>query len=207
MNKLPVPLIERLALQPAQIACLAALVCLAGCDKKETPAADTSTPATSSAPSASAAPSGATASSFASGAALKSAKPNETKYFDLVASHLDPGGSSYFYLNTEEFLSALGKQMNSLRDTVFSNGLQSPEEAATARKAWDTVNRLVTDSGIDQVAGVGLSSIAVSPDLNLNKLFVARVQGQEEGFLWSLFGKAPHPFQLGDMLPSNTALA
>jgi hypothetical protein len=97
--------------------------------------------------------------------------------------------------------------MNSLRDTVFSNGLQSPEEAATARKAWDTVNRLVTDSGIDQVAGVGLSSIAVSPDLNLNKLFVARVQGQEEGFLWSLFGKAPHPFQLGDMLPSNTALA
>jgi len=46
----------------------------------------------------------------------------------------------------------------------------------------------------------------VAPGLFRNKFIAHHPQGAGKGFLWSMFGRAPHPLTAQSMLPANTAL-
>ncbi len=163
---------------------MAALVLLAGCQKKEqAPAPAPAKPA---------------------GPAIISAEKNS---FAEVTSKLDPGGNLYLYLGTEQVLSGLSNRLS-----AASNFLSAlPDIPGTGRQTLDTVfavlGGVVKDSGIGQISGLGMSSIAREPGFYFSKVIVHHYPGQNAGLVWSLFGKSPHPLKQLDLLPENTALA
>ncbi len=82
-----------------------------------------------------------------------------------------------------------------------------PEDTANVNKAFDIVTRLIQDSGIEDVSGVGLSSVEIEKGLFRNKALLHHYPGKGTGFLWQLAGKEPHPLTGLDFLPADTALA
>ena len=160
----------------------AAFLTLNGCSKKEAPATTTAPVETSS---------------------LKSAEPNS---FKEVTSKLDSGGDLYLYLSTEQLLKHLSDGLGKWRDTVSSiPDLGDNQEAVT--NGFNVVTRLIKDSGLENVSGVGMSSIAREPGFYYSKIVVHHYSGQGDGFMWSMFGKQPHELDGLDLLPTDTALA
>ncbi|HEY3863181.1 MAG TPA: hypothetical protein VGO59_14965 [Verrucomicrobiae bacterium] len=169
-------------------AVLAAMaVCFAGCKRNEEPA-----------------PASGGQSAAPSKPAIVSAEKNS---FAEVTSKLDPGGNLYLYLSTEQFLGSLSNGVDSISNIVSS----LPNIPGTGRdaigKIFTVLDSLVKHSGITEVSGVGMSSIAREPGLYYNKFIVHHYPGQNQGFVWSLFGQSPHPLKVLDMLPETTALA
>src|ERR1043166_3033811 len=139
--------------------------------------------------------------------ALKSAEPNS---FEEVAARLDRGGSLYFYLSTEQWLAGLSQQINNLRDFALSSlpgTQQDTAEREKAERAFNIATDLVKKSGLEEITGVGASSFAIEPGVYRNKVFVHHYKDKGSGFIWSAFGKAPHPLTALDLLPADTALA
>ncbi|MEA3209116.1 MAG: hypothetical protein QOE70_2173 [Chthoniobacter sp.] len=139
-------------------------------------------------------------------APVQSAEPNS---FEEVAAQLDRGGALYLYLSTEAWLAGLSQQIESLRDLALSSmpGSQDPAEREQARRTFGILTDLVRKSGLEEITGLGASSLAVEPGIYRNKLFVHHHAGKGNGFMWSALGKAPHPLAALDLLPAETAMA
>jgi hypothetical protein len=136
----------------------------------------------------------------------KSAQHNS---FDDVVAQLDRGGSLYFYLGTEQWLAGLSQQIASLRDLALPTmpAQQDAAERENTIRAFNIVTDLVKKSGIEEITGIGASSVAIDPGFYRNKLFVHHYSGKGNGFLWSAFGGAPHRLDALDFLPADTAFA
>jgi hypothetical protein len=162
-----------------------ALVLLAGCHKKE-----------EMSPPASGLP--------AAKPAIVSAEKNS---FEQVTSKLDPGGNVYLYLSTEQTLSGLSNRLAAASNLVSvlpnipGTGLQ------TLDNIFAVLGGLVQESGVSQISGLGMSSIAREPGFYFSKVVVHHYPGQNAGLIWSLFGQAAHPLRQLDLLPESTALA
>lgn len=134
---------------------------------------------------------------------IVSAEPTS---FKEVTSKLDPGGSFYMYLSTEQALQNLSGKIGTWRDAVSSMpDMQDQQQAIT--NGFNIVTRLVKDSGIEDISGVGMSSIAREPGFYFNKMVVHHYSGQGNGFIWTMFGKEAHELAGLDLLPTNTAMA
>jgi hypothetical protein len=131
--------------------------------------------------------------------------PTETTSFDEVTSKLDPGGNLYLYMSTEQWLANLSGKIGQWRDLAASiPELQNDQRVSGG---FNVVTQLVKDSGIEKISGVGMSSIAREPGVYYTKMVVHHYAGQGDGFLWTMFGKAPHELAGLDLLPANTAAA
>ncbi|EDY17177.1 hypothetical protein CfE428DRAFT_5359 [Chthoniobacter flavus Ellin428] len=137
------------------------------------------------------------------------AKAAPSSGFDAVAQHLDKNGSFYLYLDTAQWLSGLGKQIDMFRQIMLMAPSSSQDQAS--RESMNTgitmVNDLVTKSGLEEISDVGASSISVEPKIYLNKLFIRHSGDKADGFMWSAFGKTPHHLDILDFMPMDTALA
>jgi hypothetical protein len=127
--------------------------------------------------------------------------------FNEVTAQLDPGGNFYMYLGTAQWLDSLSIKVNGWRQTVLNAPNLKPDDAANVNKAFDIVTRLITDSGIEDVSGVGLSSVEIEKGMFRNKALVHHYSGKGTGFLWQLAGQGPHALTGLDLLPTDTALA
>jgi hypothetical protein len=76
-----------------------------------------------------------------------------------------------------------------------------------AGKAFDILNRLIKDSGVEDVSGFGMSSIAREKGFFHSKAMLHHYKGKGSGFLWNLFGQKEHALTSLDLLPASTALA
>src|SRR5215469_12629087 len=134
---------------------------------------------------------------------FKSAEPNS---FQEVTSKLDSGGDLYLYLSTEQWLKNLSDSVGKYRDVVSSiPGLGDNQEAVT--NGFNVVTRLIKDSGLENVSGVGMSSIAREPGVYRTRAVVHHYSGQGDGFIWSILGKQAHDLDGLNLLPADTALA
>src|ERR1700746_263440 len=89
-------------------------------------------------------------------APLESAKIKsaEQTSFKEVTSKLDPGGNLYLYLSTEQWLKNLSDGVEKVRQATES--LQNPQEKQEQiNNAFNVVTRLLKDSGLEDVSGVG----------------------------------------------------
>src|SRR6185437_749578 len=125
---------------------LALLFAGTGCGSKDAQNATPPSSATATSQSAAATPGGK--------AAIVSA---EKTSFDQVTSQLDPGGSIYAYLSMSQWLEGLSERINGWRGPVLSLPNFGSDEKAHVNKAFDLVTRLVKNSGIESVSGVGIS--------------------------------------------------
>jgi hypothetical protein len=131
----------------------------------------------------------------------------EKTSFDEVTAKLDKGGNFYLYLSTEQALTGLSGKMAGFSN-IFGTLPGIPgEKRQTISKVFDFATACLKDSGIEQISGVGMSSIAREPGFYYGKLIVHHYPGRNAGAIWSMFGKAPHPLQELDLLPETTVFA
>jgi hypothetical protein len=169
------------------VACGAALVLFAGCQKKE----ETPPPAPAPAPAA-------------AKPAVVSAVKNS---FDEVTAKLDKGGNFYLYLSTEQVLTNLNNYLAAGSNFVATLPNIPGTGVQTVDKVFTVLDFLLKHSGVSEISGLGMSSIARETNLFYNKVVVHHYPGQNEGLIWSAFGKASHPLKELDLLPESTALA
>ena len=131
----------------------------------------------------------------------------EKTSFTEVTSQLDPGGNFYVYLGTAQWLDGLDTKVGAWRQAFTAMPGLKPDEIANINKAFDIATRLIKDSGIEDVSGVGMSSVEIEKGMFRNKALLHHYPGKGDGFLWQLAGKEPHPLTGLDLLPADTALA
>jgi type II secretory pathway pseudopilin PulG len=127
--------------------------------------------------------------------------------FSDVTSHLEPGGNLYLYLSTEEWFTSLSTQLAQMRDFVNSVPATSAADKRDADRLFTVLGNLVRDSGIEEISGFGMSSVAVEKGLFRSKAILHHYRGKNTGYLWSMFGKQPHTLDGLNLLPANTAFA
>jgi hypothetical protein len=158
-----------------------------GCGKKESPSAPPPKPATAQ-----------TAPAFVSA---------EKTSFTEVTSQLDPGGNFFLYLGTAQWLEHLSGRVEAWRTTFTAMPALKPDDTTNVNKAFDIVTRVIKDSGVEDISGVGMSSIEIEKGLFRNKVLMHHYPGTGTGFLWKLCGKEPHALTGLDLLPADTVLA
>src|SRR5664280_388703 len=131
----------------------------------------------------------------------------EKNSFKEVTSRLDPGGSLYLYLSTEQFLSDLSHKVNAMRPALLSIPNLDTDQQANLARALDLVTNLITQSGVQDVSGFGMSSVASEPGFYHTKSFLHHYPDKGTGFLWNIMGQQAHALAGLEMLPTNTALA
>jgi hypothetical protein len=127
--------------------------------------------------------------------------------FNDLTSHLDPGGNIYLYLSTEELLKGLSQQISQWRALFESIPDANSEDRENIGRVFDVIANLVKNSGVEEVSGFGMSSIAIEKDLYRVTSMLHHYKGDNKGYLWSLFGKKPHSLDGLNLMPSNAALA
>jgi hypothetical protein len=125
--------------------------------------------------------------------------------FQEVTSQLDPGGSLFLYLATDQWLAGLSTNISQVREVLLS--LPGPGNRDQLDRGFELLGRLVKSSGIEDVTGVGASGAPIAPELYRNKMILHHRKGDAQGFLWTMFGNAPHTLHGQSMLPTNTVLA
>ncbi|MEI9864105.1 MAG: hypothetical protein WDN00_06050 [Limisphaerales bacterium] len=145
-------------------------------------------------------------STVPAGGASKFTSAEKTSFAEVTAQ-LDPGGDFYAYLGTAQWLEHLATKVEGWRQNFTNAPDISEDNVANINKAFDIVNHLVTDSGIQDLTGFGASSIEIEKGMFRNKFLMHHYSGTGNGFLWKLGGKEPHALTGLDLLPANTALA
>ncbi len=131
----------------------------------------------------------------------------EKTSFNEVTAQLDPSGNFYLYLGTAQWLEQLSTKVETWQTNFTGAPDLTPENATNINKAFAIVNQLIKDSGIEDMTGLGMSSVEIEKGMFRNKLLLHHYPGNGTGFLWKLCGKEPHPLAGLDLLPADTALA
>jgi hypothetical protein len=135
---------------------------------------------------------------------IQSAEKNS---FQEVTSHLDPGGNLYLYFSTEQLLDGLSAKVSNFRQLVGAIPNVQDADREKIEKAANIVTNLIKSCGIEDVSGLGVSSIASEKEFYHTKALLHHYKGKGSGFLWSLFGQKPHALDALDLLSTNTAAA
>lgn len=133
---------------------------------------------------------------------LISAEPTS---FDAVARHLDQGGGFYFFLSTEDFFKVASAKLEGLQRVALAS--LPVEIRDPAAKKWDFASRIASQSGINEINGFGMSSIAVKPGDYQMKWMLHHDEGKGNGALWKLNGGASDALEIIPWLPEHTAFA
>lgn len=131
----------------------------------------------------------------------------ESSSFNQVSAHLDTGGNFYLFFGAEQWMKGLSEGVSNIWQMVMNLPDMRNKEHETADKALKLVTGLIKKSGAEDVSGVGMSSIAIQKGLYRNKTILHHYPEKNSGFLWTMFGKAPHAITALDMLSVNTAFA
>jgi len=130
----------------------------------------------------------------------------EKTSFDEVTAKLNKGGNLFVYLSTEQTMRGLSNRIAAISNFASAwPGIPSDGREKLGR-VLEALDDFAVNSGINQISGIGMSSIAREPGFYYGKMVVHHYEGQNSGIIWSLFGKAPHPLEL-DLLPESTAMA
>jgi hypothetical protein len=127
--------------------------------------------------------------------------------FDEVTSQLDPGGNFYIYLSTAQWLENLSSKTEQWRDSLSSMPDVTADQKEKIDQAFTVLNHVIQDSGIQDLSGLGASSIEIEPGLFRNKAVLHHYPDKGSGFMWQLAGQPPHPLDGLDLLPTDTAMA
>ena len=131
--------------------------------------------------------------------------------FGEVMSRLDPNGHLYAYLSTEQALARINESLEGLINmaktgTEAGGGLiNNPFVAPIIEGVLGVVEPAYRQSGISEISGVGMSSLAMEEDLWRSKMFVHHLPGKGTGLVWDAFGKQPHTMDVLSLAPDNTA--
>jgi hypothetical protein len=131
----------------------------------------------------------------------------EKNSFAEVTSHLDTGGNLYLYLGTAQWLDGLSTKAGSWRGSLESLPNMKDQDRDNMLHAFDLVTNLIKDSGVEDVSGLGMSSVAIEKGFYRTKIVLHHYPGRGDGLIWTAFGAQPHKLDGLDLLPATTAFA
>ena len=162
---------------------LGCAVLLAGCGKKSSPvpSAGAPTPTTTAQPVAPVPrPVGEQAS----------ATPND---FTTVTAKLDAGGDLFMYWNAAQATAELDKgiglienQVNQIVQIEEADGGWVDEELLATRGLARFARSLISEGGLGEIKGLGMSSLALEEDLFRNRIYLHRDQEKTPGMLFEV---------------------
>lgn len=135
---------------------------------------------------------------------VKSATKNS---FDEVTSQLDKGGNFYLYASTEKLIQTVDEFAASMRKIIATPTSPSEPVNNDGLKVFDFIYNLYKKSGLNEISGIGISSVAIAEDLNHSKIVVHHYKDRNTGLIWQMSAKEPGPQDELGMLPANTVLA
>ncbi len=127
--------------------------------------------------------------------------------FKEVTAKLDVGGCLYGYLSTDQWLGGLSAKVGEIREFVLGLPELKGEERANVEHGFKLAESLIAHSGLESVAGVGLSGIAVEKGLYRTRFVVQRKADAPRGYFGEWFGTKPHALGALDWLPADTVWA
>lgn len=131
----------------------------------------------------------------------------EPTVFQEVTAKLDAGGCLYAYLSTDQWLGGLSAQVARVREFVLALPDLEGEDRAMVERGFKLGESLVRNSGLESLAGVGLSGIAVEKGFYRTRFVAQRAPGSGGGYGWQWFGTQPHALAALDWLPADTVWA
>ncbi|MFN2167848.1 MAG: hypothetical protein ACK2U9_16510, partial [Anaerolineae bacterium] len=120
--------------------------------------------------------------------------------FRSVAAHLDLGGDFYFYLSLDDLLE---QAVSTGREFAASLDDDAATVVADKLAAADVALR---ESGIYNLASIGVSSKPGAGGLNRIKSFVGIDDFLARGSFWKAFGGAPGEMAIANYIPDDAAL-
>ena len=132
--------------------------------------------------------------------------------FESVVSRLDPNGHLYAYLSTEQALAKLDETLEGLismakngTEAVGGGLMDNPFVAPIVEGVLGVVEPAFRKSGVGEISGVGMSSLAIEENLWRSKMFVHHQPSKGSGLIWDMFGEQPHTLEVLSLAPDNTA--
>ena len=107
----------------------------------------------------------------------------EKTSFQEVTARLDPGGNLFAYFGTEQWISGASDYVSSWRGLLEMVPVLTDEQRAEANKGFDLAGRLIKNSGIEEISGVGMSGIATEKGRYRTKLLVHHFPDRKSGYL------------------------
>ena len=141
---------------------------------------------------------------------VNSAEPAKTN-FEAVTAKLDRNGHLLAYFNTAKTMKQLDQMMDSLIEIANSNDSANPLAnnpflGPMVSGITEAIKPAYEESGIGQIGGVGMSSLAVKKDQWRQKTFIYREPEKSNGLIWEMFGSEPHSLEILELAPAQTGL-
>ena len=139
---------------------------------------------------------------------VNSAEPAKTN-FEAVTAKLDRNGHLLAYFNTAKTMKQLDQMMDSLIEIANSNDSANPLAnnpflGPMVSGITEAIKPAYEESGIGQIGGVGMSSLAVKKDQWRQKTFIYREPEKSNGLIWEMFGSEPHSLEILELAPAQT---
>ena len=121
-----------------------------------------------------------------------------------VTAKLDQGGEAFGYLHTEKITAAFMRLLSNLEKNQAVSAVGEQDKTA---QAFTILNMLFKGYGLEEISGLGYSSITLKPGLHRNRVVIYHRPGRDKGLIWNIAGPAPRYLDEMDMLADDTALA
>jgi type II secretory pathway pseudopilin PulG len=131
----------------------------------------------------------------------------EKNSFYEVTSKLNLGGNLYFYLSTEQVIQKIEEFGAKMRKILESQTTKIQTDGIKPLQVYDIVFRLLKNSGLMEISGAGMSSIAIGENLNHSIFVLHHYPDKGDGLIWNLMDARPHEQMELKMLPVNTVMA
>ena len=141
---------------------------------------------------------------------VNSAEPAKTN-FEAVTAKLDRNGHLLAYFNTAKTMKQLDQMMDSFIEIANSSDSANPLAnnpflGPMVSGITEAIKPAYEVSGIGQIGGVGMSSLAVKKDQWRQKTFIYREPEKSNGLIWEMFGSEPHSLEILELAPAQTGL-
>lgn len=127
--------------------------------------------------------------------------------FYEVTSKLNLGGNLYYYLSTEQIIQKIEEFGAKMRKILESQTIKIQTDGIKPLQVYDIVFRLLKNSGLMEISGAGMSSIAIGENLNHSIFVLHHYPDKGDGLIWNLMDAKPHEQMELKMLPANTVMA
>ena len=155
-------------------------------------------------PAASPTPAPKATASVPAAVKIVSAEPTS---FDAIGRHLDSGGGMYFFISAEGFLKSASVKLTGMASALMDSRKMDVVTKAKVEAGWKSLAHFTANSGINEISGVGASSIALEPGYYQNKWMLHHYEGKGSGLIWNISGSTPNAVDFASYLPQTTALA
>ena len=121
-----------------------------------------------------------------------------------VTAKLDQGGEAFGYLHTEAITAAVLRVMTHLEKSLVPASAGGQEKAAEALRM---MSMFFKGYGLEEISGLGYSSITLKPGLHRNRVAIYHRPGRNQGLIWNIAGPAPRYLEEMKLLADDTAMA